>query len=274
MPAPVVIEHRSHLPVFLSVPHSGRTYPDWLVSSAASGLRSLIALEDPLVDRLAWRAIAAGHGAVIAVAGRAAIDCNRAPDDIDPAAMTGIGSGTPSRRAAGGLGIVPTRTAAHGNLWRSPIDRLELERRLEEAHEPFHTAVGHQLSKVAAVHGTALLLDCHSMPPRRGQAELVIGNRHGSSCAQWIADEAALIARSAGWTVGLNKPYAGGYVVERHGDPANRTHALQLEIDRRCYCGPDLRTPGPGFDRTARLIADLTIRLGESLARPQDIAAE
>jgi N-formylglutamate amidohydrolase len=274
LPAPVVIEHRSNLPVLLSIPHSGRTYPDWLVSSAASGLRSLVGLEDPLVDRLAWRAIASGHGAVIATAARAAIDCNRAPDEIDPSLIAGAASSIPSRRAAAGLGIIPARTAGHGDLWRARIDVSELERRLGEAHRPFHDALQKGLDLVLAAHGTALLLDCHSMPPRRGQAELVIGNRYGSSAAQWVADEAARIARSIGWTVALNEPYAGGHVVERHGDPANGVHALQLEIDRRCYCGPDLRTPGPGFDRATRLIAELASRLGEILARPQAVAAE
>lgn len=260
--------------MILSIPHSGRTYPDWLVRSAVSGLRSLVGLEDPLVDRLAWRAMAAGHGAVIATAARAAIDCNRAPGEIDPSLIVGAALSTSSPRAAAGLGIIPARTAAHGNLWRKPIDRRELELRLNEAHRPFHEAVQKGLDLVSATHGTALLLDCHSMPPRRGQAELVIGNRHGGSAAQWITDEAARIARSAGWTVALNEPYAGGHVVERHGDPANGIHALQLEIDRRCYCGHDLRTPGPGFDRSARLIAELASRLGEFLATVQAVAAE
>jgi N-formylglutamate amidohydrolase len=179
LPAPVITEHRSDLPVLLSIPHSGRKYPDWLVNSAVWGLRSLVSLEDPLVDRLAWRAMAAGHGAVIAMAPRAAIDCNRGSHEIDPKMVTGMAASSVSRRAAAGLGIIPARTAAHGNLWRTPVDRSELEHRIAEAHEPFHMAVGEELENISVVHGVALLLDCHSMPPRRGQAELVIGNRHG-----------------------------------------------------------------------------------------------
>ncbi len=42
--------------------------------------RSLEMLEDPLVDRLVWRAIAAGVGAVIQHVPRAVIDCNRDED--------------------------------------------------------------------------------------------------------------------------------------------------------------------------------------------------
>ncbi len=66
LPAPIVHPPRGDLPVLLSVPHSGRDYPDWLVDMAASGRTSLSALEDPLVDRLIWRALSHGCGAVIA----------------------------------------------------------------------------------------------------------------------------------------------------------------------------------------------------------------
>ena len=269
-----MIAHRSPLPVLLSVPHSGRDYPDWLIAQARTGLPSLEALEDPLVDRLAWRAVAGGHGAVLASAPRAAIDCNRSPDEIDPAMVDGAVPPTVSKRAASGLGIVPSRTAGHGRLWRCTITRQELDRRLAEAHAPFHRAVADCLDSIASRHGVAVLLDCHSMPPRRGQAELVIGNRNGSSAAGWLADAAARLARSQGWSVALNSPYAGGYVVERHGDPAASIHALQLEIDRRCYLAPDLRSPGPGFDRSAQLIAFLARELGQLVGRTSAVAAE
>ena len=258
----------------LSVPHSGRDYPDWLVAQSQHGVASLQSLEDPLVDRLAWRAIAAGHGAVIAVAPRAAVDCNRAPDEIDPATVRGAAPGSMSRRAASGLGIIPARTASHGRLWRSATSREDLEQRLAEAHLPFHAAVQAGLDTIASRHGVAVLLDCHSMPPRRGQAALVIGNRHGSSAAGWLADSAARIARGAGWSVALNDPYAGGHVVERHGNPNANIHCLQLEVDRSSYLAPDMRSPGLGFDRASQLLALLARALGHLVAQPCELAAE
>src|SRR5829696_2636481 len=105
--APPLI-HRPHcdLPVLLSVPHSGRDYPDWLVALAPGGREALAPLEDPLVDRLAWRALSRGLGAVIARSPRAAIDCNRAEDEIDPAVIEGRPGRPLTARARGGLGIV------------------------------------------------------------------------------------------------------------------------------------------------------------------------
>jgi hypothetical protein len=49
---------------------------------------------------------------------------------------------------------------------------------------------------------------------------------------------------------------------------------LQLEIDRSCYLARDLRSPGPGFDRAARLIERLAFGVAEAMAAPDTMAAE
>ena len=274
LPAPIVHPLRTAVPVLLSVPHSGREYPQWLIANSTGGRSALESLEDPLVDRLVWRAVARGVGAVIARAPRAAVDCNRAADEIDPTVIAGAGNDAVGLRARGGLGIVPSRCVPFGRLWRGPIDQAELERRVEEAHAPFHDAIAAELDRIANAHGRALLIDCHSMPQRGGQAQIVIGDRHGGSAAPWLAGQAASLARANGWSVALNDPYAGGHVVERHGRPDRQIHALQLEIDRSCYLGRDLRSPGPGFDRAAKLIEALAFGLAEALAAPDALAAE
>ena len=122
--------------MLLSVPHSGRDYPDWLLENACHGEASLATLEDPLVDRLVWRAVQRGCGAIIARAPRAAVDCNRAEDEIDPSVVDGAARGRVTARARGGLGIVPGRTQQHGYLWRRPISRDQLEDRAAPEAEP------------------------------------------------------------------------------------------------------------------------------------------
>lgn len=265
-PPPTLFPPRGSLPVLLSVPHSGRTYDGAVLDNAAQGLRSLETLEDPLVDRLVWRAVSAGFGAVIQPVPRAVIDCNRDEDEVDPAAVRDISPAPVGPRARYGLGLVPSRTHRYGALWRRPIDRAELMRRIETVHRPYHQAIAGALAALLAVHGEVLLLDCHSMPSRRStQADIVIGNRHGTSAAAWISDEAARVARRNGFTAALNDPYAGGAIVGRHGRPAAGVHALQLEIDRGTYLREDGRTAGDGFDRVASLIESLATHLGEAL---------
>jgi N-formylglutamate amidohydrolase len=266
LPSPIIHEPRGDLPVLLSVPHSGRDYPDWLVALASAGKPSLTVLEDPWVDRLIWRALQRGCGAVIARTPRAAIDCNRAEDEVDPSIVEGARRGRVSARARGGLGIVPTRTQQHGYLWRRSISPKQLDDRLSQAHRPYHAAIEAQLALLVDRFGCALLLDCHSMPPPpEGLPPIIFGDCRGRTADSWLSAEAIAVARRAGFDAGLNDPFAGGHIIERHAQPRRGVHAVQLEIDRRCYLDGKLAKPGRGFDRVAALIEMLVADLGQAL---------
>lgn len=253
-------------PILLSVPHSGRQYPDWLLRLSRRGRESLRVMEDPLVDRLVWRAQALGITAIIAEAPRAAIDCNRAEEEVDPTCISlPPGAGHNGWRVRAGLGLVPARTAQTGELWRRRIGPVELEQRLADAYRPYHRLLESELERLSHRHGEVLLLDCHSMPWRAGQAEVVIGDLHGASAGAFLSDRARRVAEEAGFRAACNVPYAGGEIVARHGAPLRGVHALQLELDRRCYLDLSGQEPGPGFDRVARLIEGLARTLGELL---------
>ena len=276
LPAPTIHQPRGHLPVLLSVPHSGRDYPDWLIGLASAGKPSLTTLEDPFVDRLVWRAMQRGCSAVIARTPRAAVDCNRGEDEVDPSVIDGARRRGVSARARGGLGIVPARTAQHGYLWRRAITPKQLDERLNQAHRPYHNAIEAQLALLLDRFGCALLLDCHSMPPPAdGVPPLVFGDCRGRTAEPWISTEAVAIAKRLDFEAGLNDPFAGGHVIERHARPNGGVQALQIEIDRRCYLDSKLAKPGPGFDRVAALLEALAVELGEALiGRQYATAAE
>ena len=273
---PLIHRPRGPLPVILSVPHSGRDYSPHLIDSACKGRAALANLEDPLVDRLVWRALKRGLGAAIARAPRAAIDCNRAEHEIDPAVVSGAPRGRLSARARGGLGIVPARTQRHGFLWNEPLSMAALEQRLEDAHRPYHRALEELIAVTVDRFGCALLLDCHSMPgPAQGIPPVIVGDAFGRSAERWVGDAALAAIRANGFGARLNDPFAGGHVIERHGRPSEGIHALQLEIDRNAYLAGCGALPGPGFDQVARLIDALAVELGERLlARRYATAAE
>jgi len=272
-------------PVILSVPHAGRDYGPHLLKAARLNQAALETLEDRLVDRLVWRATAAGATAFIARAPRAEIDLNRDGREIDPALIAPplpSGGMVQSARTRGGLGLIPSRIAGSGPIWRERIPRAELARRIETIHAPYHAALETALGHARARFGEAVLLDCHSMPPRprpRGEdggiAAIVFGDRHGTTIAADLLDAALAAARALGYRAACNAPYAGGYIVARHGRPQGGVHALQIEIDRSTYLDADLRTPGPGFEGVARLIAAVAQALEARVLRPPDaIAAE
>lgn len=264
------------LPVLLSVPHAGRGYAPDLLAATRVSRTALAALEDPLVDRLVERGIAAGAAAIVAAAPRALIDLNRSLDDLDPAMVSPPPAGTASRRASAGLGLIPSRLAGQGAIWRYNLPAGEVWRRIETVHQPYHDALAAALAALQARFGIAVLLDCHSMPSRPSPAPgVVLGDRHGASCDEWLMRtiETSCGAQDVG--VARNEPYAGGEVVRRHGRPAADIHAVQIEVDRGLYLAPNARDAGVGFARTAWLLESIVVDAADAaLGRTTALAAE
>lgn len=273
-------------PVILSVPHAGRAYSPELLKSSRLPRMTLETLEDRLVDRLVWRATAAGTTAFVALTPRAEIDLNRDEREIDPVLVAPplpASQIVQSARARGGIGLIPSRIAGAGAIWRQRISRCELERRICEIHRPYHQALEAALIAARERFGAAILLDCHSMPPRGAltsaagekAASVVFGDRHGTTISPDLLAAAVAGAQALGYLTACNAPYAGGYVASRHGRPQEDIHSLQIELDRSIYLDVELRDPGPGFDLACRLILAVVKALeGQLLAPEQAIAAE
>jgi N-formylglutamate amidohydrolase len=242
---------------------------------AGTGLK----LEDRYVDLLA-HAIAreTGAGLLMAHAPRAMIDLNRAPEEMDWEMLADDDRDDASanlrtaRRARGGLGLVPRRLPGLGEIWKRRITRAELEARLAGVHAPYHAALAGELKALKARWGAALLIDLHSMPPlgpKRGahaSADFVIGDRFGSSCDGALCAAAFDHFAAAGRRAAHNRPYAGGYVLDRHAAPAKGIHGLQVEICRAVYLDESLSQPGGGFEAVARLLTGLVRRLATEFA--------
>lgn len=267
-------------PVVLSVPHAGRDYSDALLRSSRLPRGVLETLEDRLMDRLVWRALSSGASGIVAAAPRAEIDLNRDEREIDPAMVVPppqSRSILQSARTRGGLGLIPSRIAGAGSIWLHRLPEGELRRRIEEIHRPYHHALGEILRRARERFGVAILLDCHSMPPRDQPSapRLVLGDRHGTTIAEDLLAAAVQAAQAGGFAVGLNVPYAGGYITAHHGKPAQGVHAIQLEVDRSLYLDGKLREPGSGFDTAARMVADIATALAAKATEgPHAIAAE
>jgi N-formylglutamate amidohydrolase len=130
----------------------------------------------------------------------------------------------------------------------------------------------------------AVLLDLHSMPPlasasaaacgpRTGRGpRIVIGDRFGGSAgARFVARVESAVASER---TAINVPYAGGYILERHGAPARGVHAVQLELDRTLYLDSALDRPGPGLGHAARLVAGAIAALEDEAMGLPSLAAE
>jgi len=268
-------------PLVIAVPHAGRHYPRDLLAAARLPLEALETIEDRHADLLIADAVHAGAVAIVARMARAFVDLNRDEREIDPTILAKApapGTLLPSIKVSGGLGVVPSRIAAGGQVWKCPFAAGAIEARLALAHRPYHAAIVAALDEAHAAHGVAILLDCHSMPSIAGPApglgpQIVIGDRHGRSAAARFVGVAARTARLTGLRVALNSPYAGGHTLDRHGRPKAGRHAMQIEIDRALYLDETQRDPGPGLAMARRTLASIAAALIDE-AGGHAIAAE
>lgn len=267
----------SPLPLLIAVPHAGRSYPGSLLERMRNPGFAALKLEDRYADRLGQEvAKRTGAALLIAHAPRAMIDLNRDVQDIDWDMFSRgrpdtVGSYTPGIRARSGLGLIPRRLPGLGELWKRRHDAEDLTARLSGIHTPYHDCLSQTLKQLRARWGAAMLLDLHSMPPLGFKSgppapEFVLGDRFGASC------HGALVASCFGYFAEMrrgaahNRPYAGGYVLERHGAPTDGVHALQLEIDRSSYLDSRLAEPGEGFAAMVDLLTELVRRLAAQVA--------
>lgn len=280
------------LPIVIAVPHAGRHYPRSLLGQMRFPSQCPIRLEDRLID-VVGEAAARATGAVFlrAHAPRAMIDLNRAPDDMDWSMVASTEAGDnrerkthlkrAGQRARSGLGLVPRRLSGLGELWRRPMSMDDLDARIEGVHQPYHSALGQVLEKMRDTWGTALLIDLHSMPPlgpkSDGQSEadlggnaefgadFVVGDRFGASCDSALSSLVLSHLDAHGARVAHNRPYAGGYVLDRHAMPGRDIHALQLEVCRATYLDEGMSELGNGLDETTARVTGLVRRLAEEM---------
>ncbi len=266
------------IPVLIAAPHGGRAYSPALTERIRDPAYAALRLEDRHVDRMA-DAIASATGAALLVAHapRAMLDLNRAIDDMDWSMVIG---GAPSatrhsaanRRARGGLGLVPRRLPVMGEIWKSRMTREDLEARIEGVHRPYHAVLAAALEDLRDRWGAVLLIDLHSMPPLRARhageqpGEFVIGDRFGASCGHRLIASAFDWFERQGRIAVHNRPYAGGYVLDRHAAPARDIHAMQIEVCRASYLDARLEEPSGRFGGVSRTLAGLVRALAAEVA--------
>ena len=160
---------------------------------------------------------------------------------------------TGSPRVAAGLGTIARVVAGGEDIYPEKLPIAEAMHRIETCYRPYHDALAGLVAETRARFGACLVVDCHSMPsvgsvidrdPGRARVDMVLGDRHGTSCADAVIDATEQALTSQGFAVTRNTPYAGGYTT-RHLRPARRGGARPSD---RGQPG-SLHGPAGGFAR-------------------------
>ena len=248
-------------PVVFASPHSGRDYPPEFIAASRLNVVSLRRSEDAFMDEIFAAAPDFGAPLLCARFPRAYVDANREAFELDPAMFTDPLPdyvNTRSPRIAAGLGTIARVVTDGEDIYHEPLRFEDALGRIEALYRPYHKALQGLLQATQERFGGCLLVDCHSMPsgqlaPELGAsdgnkpADMVLGDCFSTSSAPAVTDIAKAALEASGFTVALNKPYAGGFTTRHYGRPREGVHVLQVEINRALYMDEKLVRRGPGL---------------------------
>jgi N-formylglutamate deformylase len=273
-------------PLVFNSPHSGNVYPQAFLASTRLDMATLRRSEDSFVDELIGGVVGRGYPLMRAHFPRCYVDVNREPYELDPRMFEGrlpSFANTRSMRVAGGLGTVARVVGESQEIYGQRIPVEDAIRRIEGLYKPYHRALRRLFTRLHRDFGAAVLIDCHSMPSTAGakderpRADIVLGDRYGTSCVPAIAETVETVLRSRGYAVSRNKPYAGGFITEHYGTPAVGLHAIQLELNRALYMDERRYERAALFQSVAadlELVAEEVGALPVQELRPYRAAAE
>ena len=273
-------------PVMFNSPHSGSIYPRAFLTTTRLDMATLRRSEDSFVDELIVGVVKRGYPMMRAHFPRCYVDVNREPYELDPRMFEGrlpSFANTRSMRVAGGLGTVARVVGESQEIYGQRIPVEDAIRRIEGLYKPYHRALRRLFTRLHRDFGAAMMIDCHSMPSTAGpkderpRADIVIGDRYGTSCVGAVTDTIEASLRARGYTVSRNKPYAGGFITEHYGNPAAGLHSVQLEINRGLYMDERRFERSKAFSTVACDLEDMAERLVEITLdelRPYRSAAE
>lgn len=217
--------------MIVHVPHASTVIPpDWrhvCLLGDESLERELLAMTDAYTDDLFS---VSGATAVQFPVSRLVVDPERFIDD------------TSEPMSARGMGVIYTHTSQRARLRHEPSteERIAL---LSRFYEPHHAALTTAVEGALAADGSCLVLDAHSFASRALPYELDQDPRRPDICLGTdpfhtppaLVVLASNLFKSAGWSVDIDRPFAGALVPLRHYRTDSRVTALMVEVNRGLY---------------------------------------
>jgi len=253
----------------LALPHTGTWLPPAIWDALNERGRERTDTDWHL-DRL-YDGLVPGASVVSANFHRYAIDANRDP------------TGASLYPGQNTTGLCPVTDFDGLAIYRDGCepDAAEIERRRLAWHSPYHAALWAQLSRVRALHGVAVLYDCHSIRSRipflfNGVLPHInIGTNDGITCAPAMERAASGIAAAAqGYTSVVNGRFRGGWTTRHYGQPAQGIHAIQMELAQSTHLESEAAPFAYSTAAATRLRPHLKAILDALLVQAHAIAKE
>ncbi|MGC3948273.1 MAG: N-formylglutamate amidohydrolase [Chryseolinea sp.] len=254
------------VPVLVSVPHCGTSFPIELIRDFDSQLTSKPDDTDWFVDRLYDFAPSLGITMITAFYSRWVIDLNRDPNDkplySDGRIITGL---------------CPVTDFTGKPLYNDARDQVhddEIARRRQSYYQPYHNQLQSLLKELKSEFGRVLLWDCHSIRQYVKTIysdkfpDLILGDADGKSAGPELIEMALAQLQQSDYSVSHNFPFKGGYITRAYGKPSDNQHALQLEMAKVNYMNDEeLEYDDQRANRMRKLLSTTISTLIEKLNR-------
>lgn len=222
-------------PVLLSIPHGGTRIPLEIAARMTDAAKA-VPDTDWHLDQLYAFAASLGIGILAADFSRYVVDLNRSSD------------GTVLYRGADNTELCPTTTFEREPIYQDgefPDDQ-EVRARVQTYWRPYHERLDAELKALKARFGVAVLFDAHSIRshvPRFFEGKLHdfnLGTADGASAPSHLSGRLMNVLSSADrYSAILDGRFKGGYITRHYGRPAEKVHAVQLELAQATYMDED-----------------------------------
>lgn len=253
--APIIVNSRPNIPVVAHIPHSSSFIPEHVLYQFMVSEDELHEENRKLVDWFTddlYAPVAELGGTLMRyMVSRFVCDPERFEDDAQEC------------MAQQGMGVVYSHGTARQRI-RRDITSREREALLKEFYRPYHQALKERVEHVVTTFGRCVLIDCHSYQEKvlpyeldgdAPRADVVFGD-DPIHTPEWVREEVRRLVTAAGYTFGINRPFAGTVVpLSMQGD--TRVTSFMLEINRATYMNEATTSRNEGFARVRALIREI-----------------
>ena len=173
-----------------------------------------------------------------------------------------------------GMGLIYTKTS-DGRVLRAPPSAEERQSLIQQYYHPHHASLLEAVETIYANLPAALVIDCHSFPSRPLPYETDQNTERPDICIgtddyhtpPWLADLATALVVDAGFSVTVNRPFAGALVPAKHFNKDRAVCGIMLELNRKMYMDEETGSRRPGFNEVQGKVQSLLTSINESFLR-------
>ena len=225
--------------IVLTSPHSGSFYSETFKKELNLSLSKVRTIEDVKVDKIINGLSENNFDILTTDCPRSLIDLNRSKLDIDSSMFYNLPNEIEiiNIKSKYGIGLFLKNIDESNIMYNKKIDWLTRDQLIKKIYEPWHHKLSTILESKFNTHKNYLLIDMHSFTPNQDNRDydFIISDNFSRSSQNKFVYFLRDIMEKNGFSVALNYPYSGGYIVKKYSNKELNKNVIQIEINKKLY---------------------------------------